>query len=65
MSGWPALQAARAHSAAQRLPWADYTQSALAEMRFDGLARWLPDTEAAQLRAAYAEELDRLYAAEG
>ncbi len=51
--------------AAQRLPWADYTQSALAEMRFDGLARWLPDTEAAQLRAAYAEELDRLYAAEG
>ena len=51
-------------AAAQRLPWADYTQSAQAELRFDGLARWLPPAEGAALRAAFAAELDRLYAAE-
>ena len=50
---------------AARLPWPDYTQSALAELRFEGLARWLPEPEATKLRAAFAAELDRLYAAEG
>ncbi|MFZ4410082.1 MAG: hypothetical protein ACOYOH_22240 [Paracraurococcus sp.] len=49
---------------AARLPWPDYTQSALAELRFDGLARWLPPAEAAEKSAAFAAELDRLYAAE-
>ena len=49
---------------AERLPWPDYTQSALAELRFEGLARWLPDAEAAPLRGAFARELDRLYALE-
>ncbi len=49
---------------AGRLPWADYTQSALAELRFDSLSNWLPAAEAAALRAAFARELDRLYAAE-
>ena len=50
--------------AATRLPWPDYTASALAELRFESLTRWLPDEEAEALRAAHASELDRLYAAE-
>jgi hypothetical protein len=53
----------RARGAA-RLPWADYTQATLAEMRFDGLARHVPADEGAALRAAFAAELDRLYALE-
>lgn len=51
--------------AAARLPWADYTQATLAEMRFDGLSRQVPEAEGAELRAAFAAELDRLYALEG
>jgi hypothetical protein len=50
--------------AATRLPWPDYTASALAELRFESLTRWLPAGEAEALRAAHAAELDRLYAAE-
>lgn len=53
----------RARGAA-RLPWSDYTQATLAEMRFDGLSRRLPEEEGAALRAAFAAELDRLYALE-
>jgi hypothetical protein len=49
---------------AESFPWANYTKSALAEMRFDGLAHWLPAEEAKTLRDAYAKELDRLYALE-
>ncbi|MBP0462408.1 hypothetical protein J5Y09_00665 [Roseomonas sp. PWR1] len=49
---------------AARLPWADYTQAAVAELRFDGLAGHLPEAEGAALRAAFAAELDRLYALE-
>jgi hypothetical protein len=49
---------------AETFPWANYTKSALAEMRFDGLAHWLPAEEAQLLRDAYAKELDRLYALE-
>jgi hypothetical protein len=50
--------------AADRLPWPDYTASALAEMRFESLTRWLPAEEGEALRTAHAAELDRLYAAE-
>jgi hypothetical protein len=49
---------------AEKFPWANYTNSTLAEMRFDGLAHWLPPEEAHALRDAYAKELDRLYALE-
>ena len=49
---------------AVRLPWKDVAQAWLAEMRFDGLLRWLPEAEAAPLRDAFAAELDRLYARE-
>ena len=49
---------------AARLPWADYTQAAVAELRFDGLTRHLPEAEGAALRDAFAAELDRLYALE-
>ncbi|MFN8982912.1 MAG: hypothetical protein ACK5X9_10350 [Alphaproteobacteria bacterium] len=49
---------------AETFPWANSTKSALAEMRFDGLAHWLPAEEAQMLRDAYAKELDRLYALE-
>lgn len=49
---------------AVRLPWADYTQAALAEIRFDGLTQHLPEGEGAAMRAAFAAELDRLYAIE-
>jgi len=51
-------------SSADRLPWPDYTLSALAEMRFDSLSNWLPEPEAVALRQAFAVELDRLYSAE-
>jgi hypothetical protein len=43
-------------------PWRDFTASALAELRFEGLARWLPEEEATPLLAAHAGALDRLYA---
>jgi hypothetical protein len=49
--------------AAERLPWSDFTKSALAEMRFDSLCNWLPAEEAARLREAFFAELDRLYEA--
>jgi hypothetical protein len=48
---------------AERLPWRDFTASALAEIRFDGLLRWLPSEEAAPLAERFAAALDRLYAA--
>lgn len=44
------------------LPWRDLTQATLAELRFDSIAGWLPEDEAAALRAAFHHELDRLYA---
>jgi hypothetical protein len=34
----------------------------LAELRFDSIAGWLPENEAAALRAEFHRELDRLYA---
>jgi len=48
---------------AERLPWRDFTASALAELRFDGLLRWLPSEEAAPLAERFAAALDRLYEA--
>jgi hypothetical protein len=49
---------------AANLPWRDYTQSALAEMRFESLCNWLPPAEAKTLWENFGEQLDRLYAAE-
>lgn len=45
------------------LPWRDLTRTTLAELRFNSIAGWLPDAEAARLRAAFAIEMQRLYAA--
>lgn len=42
----------------------DLTRATLAELRFHSIARWLPEDEAAELRAAFETELTRLYAAE-
>lgn len=50
--------------AAVVFPWRDYTQSTLAELRFDGLLRALPEADRPALYQAYADELDRLYALE-
>jgi hypothetical protein len=49
-------------SEATTLPWRDLTAATLAELRFDSIAGWLPDDEAAALRAEFHRELDRLYA---
>ena len=47
---------------AATLPWRDLTRATLAELRFNSIAGWLPDDEAAALRAAFAIEMTRLYA---
>jgi hypothetical protein len=47
---------------AATLPWPDLTRATLAELRFNSIAGWLPDDEAAALRAAFAAEMTRLYA---
>lgn len=47
---------------AEKFPWKDFTQSTLAEMRFEGLLKWLPPEEATRMHDAFAAELDRLYA---
>jgi hypothetical protein len=47
---------------AAALPWNDLTAATLAELRFDPIAGWLPEDEAAVLRAEFRRELDRLYA---
>jgi hypothetical protein len=44
------------------LPWKDLTTATLAELRFDSIAGWLPEGEAAALRAEFHHEIDRLYA---
>ena len=49
---------------AELLPWPDLTRTTLAELRFNSLARWLPDAEAAMLREAFEAEMTRLYDAE-
>jgi hypothetical protein len=46
------------------LPRKDLTTATLAELRFDSIAGWLPEDEAATLRASFHRELDRLYAVE-
>lgn len=46
------------------LPWLDLTQATLAELRFHSIARWLPEKDAAALRAAFETEMARLYQAE-
>ncbi len=53
---------ARARDAA-RLPWRDLTAATLAELRFESISNWLPRPEAEALRAAFAAEMERLYAA--
>jgi hypothetical protein len=46
---------------AETLPWPDLTRATLAELRFHSIAGWLPDQEAAALRAAFEAEMKRLY----
>jgi hypothetical protein len=46
---------------AQSFPWPDLTATTLAEMRFHSIVRWLPEDEAAALRAAFEREMARLY----
>jgi hypothetical protein len=40
------------------------TRSTLAELRFNSISGWLPETEATSLRAAFETELNRLYESE-
>lgn len=47
---------------AAALPWKDLTAATLAELRFDSIAGWLPQDDAAVLRAEFHRELDSLYA---
>lgn len=47
--------------AADGLPWPDLTQMTLAEMRFRSISRYLPDAEAAELRAAFDSAMERIY----
>lgn len=49
-------------AALDRFPWPDLTASALAELRFDSLSRWVAEPRGAALRAAHAAALDRLCA---
>jgi hypothetical protein len=49
--------------AAAQLPWKDPTAATLAELRFNSIAGWLPDAEAERLRASFAVEMQRLWAA--
>lgn len=46
---------------AATLPWPDLTRATLAELRFHSIARWLPEEEAARLRACFETEMVRLY----
>ena len=50
--------------AAELLPWSDLTRTTLAELRFNSIARWLPEGEAAALRRAFDAEMTCLYDAE-
>ena len=50
--------------AAELLPWPDLTRTTLAELRFNSIARWLPDAEATELRSVFDAEMGRLYDAE-
>ncbi len=47
---------------ADRLPWRDLTAATLAELRFESISHWLPGPEAEALCAAFAAEMERLYA---
>ena len=49
---------------ATTLPWRDLTQSTLAELHFNSVARYLPEAETERLRAEFAVEMARLWAAE-
>lgn len=49
---------------ATALPWPDLTRATLAELRFNAIARWLPEDEAQRLRSAFEAEMTRLYALE-
>jgi hypothetical protein len=46
---------------AERLPWPDLTRATLAELRFHSIAKWLPEEEAAEIRAAFEAQMKRLY----
>jgi hypothetical protein len=48
-------------TAADTLPWADGTKALLAEMRFHSVAKWLPESEAAELCNRFEAAMARLY----
>jgi hypothetical protein len=50
--------------AAELLPWPDLTRTTLAELRFNSIARWLPEDEAGGLRQAFEAEMTRLHDAD-
>ena len=49
---------------AELLPWPDLARTTLAELRFNSIARWLPEADAAMLRDVFGAEMTRLYDAE-
>ncbi|WP_206934259.1 hypothetical protein [Roseococcus thiosulfatophilus] len=48
---------------AERLPWS-YTRATVIEIQMEGWAAWLPRHEADDIRARFAQAMDRLYALE-
>ena len=54
------LELARASA---RFPWRNATETYLTGMHVNSMSRWLPPEEAAALRRAFAQEMDRLYEA--
>jgi hypothetical protein len=53
----------RAVREATTFPWPDLTSTTVAELRFNSMANWLSEEEAATLRAAFEAEMVRLYEA--
>ncbi len=49
---------------AQFQPWEDLTRMTIEEIGFRSMCGWLPSGEAAELRAAFDAEMDRIYANE-
>jgi hypothetical protein len=54
---------ARARATTKGFPWRDLTETYVIELRVNSMSRWLPGTEAAELRRVFSAEMDRLYEA--
>lgn len=46
---------------AARLPWKDPTAATLAELRFNSITNWLPESEAETLRQSFNQAMARLW----